>query len=58
MRNAQQQQRPRLQPGAADVSQPWKTNDTAPAFVSALTAVSRDFTEAFLHVRFSNPTAG
>ena len=58
MRNAPQQQRPRLQPGAAGVNEPWKTNDTAPAFVSTPTAVSRDFTEAFLHVRFSTPTAG
>jgi hypothetical protein len=58
MRNAPQHQRPRLQPGAGGVSRPWKTNDTAPAFVSALTAVSRDFTEAPLQVRFPTPTTG
>jgi hypothetical protein len=31
---------------------------TAPTPVSTPTAVSRDFAQAFLHVRFSNPTAG
>jgi hypothetical protein len=43
---------------AVGVNPPWKTNATAPAFASTPTAASRDFTEAFLEVRFPNTTAG
>jgi hypothetical protein len=47
-----------VQPGAAGVSQPWRTNATAPAFVGIVPAVSRDFTATFLQVRFPNSHGG
>gem|GEM_PF-3712613 len=42
-------------PRAGGVSPPWFANATAPAFVSIAQAVSRDFAEAPLQVRYSNP---